>query len=123
MELLDPIWSEHGVMPVPTLVSSDPPDHTFHRSLVEDERSADHPDLKVIGTILDQDMDNPIEIQKGVKAAKPDRAFMRLGHYIRCNPCEQTRSALPEQRAVIVSGTGARVCVAPSLGSELRLSS
>ena len=32
---LDEIWRTEGVMPVPTMVVSDPPAHTFHRSLVD----------------------------------------------------------------------------------------
>jgi cytochrome P450 len=34
-ETLDAIWREKGVLPVPVLVISDPPDHTFYRSLVD----------------------------------------------------------------------------------------
>ena len=32
---LDEIWRTEGVMPVPTMVVSDAPSHTFHRSLVD----------------------------------------------------------------------------------------
>lgn len=34
-EQLDAIWREEGVQPVPALVVSDAPTHTFHRSLVD----------------------------------------------------------------------------------------
>jgi hypothetical protein len=39
----------------------------------------------VLGYILDQDMSNLVEVQKGLKAAKPARAFMTLGRYQECN--------------------------------------
>jgi cytochrome P450 len=32
---LDEIWRSEGVMPVPVMVVGDPPQHTFHRSLVD----------------------------------------------------------------------------------------
>lgn len=51
-----------------------------------DERAADYEDrLGVLGYIVDQDIANLIEIQRGFKAAKPDMAFLTLARYQECN--------------------------------------
>jgi hypothetical protein len=51
-----------------------------------DERAADYEDrLGVLGYIMDQDISNLVEIQKGFKAAKPERAFLTLARYQESN--------------------------------------
>jgi phenylpropionate dioxygenase-like ring-hydroxylating dioxygenase large terminal subunit len=50
-----------------------------------DDRTSDCAALGVVGYILDQDMSNLVEIQKGLKAAKPGRAFMTLARYQESN--------------------------------------
>ena len=46
-----------------------------------DEAVASYTQLGVTGYIVDQDMANVAEIQKGMKAAKKSRAFLSLGRY------------------------------------------
>ena len=50
-----------------------------------DDRTSDCEALGVVGHILHQDMSNLVEIQKGLKAAKPDKAYMTLARYQESN--------------------------------------
>jgi phenylpropionate dioxygenase-like ring-hydroxylating dioxygenase large terminal subunit len=46
-----------------------------------DTRCVDIPEMGVAGYIVDQDISNLVEVQRGVKAAPEHRAFMTLGRY------------------------------------------
>lgn len=50
-----------------------------------DERCGDYEELIPAGLIIDQDISNLIEIQKGLKAAKPGTDFMTLARYEESN--------------------------------------
>ncbi|MQP68610.1 Rieske 2Fe-2S domain-containing protein [Niveispirillum sp. SYP-B3756] len=50
-----------------------------------DDRTSECEALGVVGYILDQDMSNLVEIQKGLKAAKPGKDFMTLARYQESN--------------------------------------
>ena len=50
-----------------------------------DERCSDFPELGAAGKIIDQDIANLVEIQKGLHAAKPGADFMTLARYEESN--------------------------------------
>ncbi len=46
-----------------------------------EEKGADYPETGVVGLIMDEDMDNMAQVQKGLKAARADSAHAVLGVY------------------------------------------
>jgi len=46
-----------------------------------DEKGADYPETKFAGLLMDEDMENMVEVQKGFKAARPDLAHPVLSVY------------------------------------------
>lgn len=68
---------------VPKGQSAPPPPTPI--DLGPDDLTSECEALGVVGHILNQDMSNLVEIQKGLKAAKPEKAFMTLARYQESN--------------------------------------